>query len=226
MRIGLRLKEIQTRLLGLILLGVFASASSTSATVHIVLFGGALGEAYSPNSFSAFVGDTVRWEGDFGIHPLSSTTIPGGASSWHNDAGTTFDYVIMVPGTFNYQCDVHQPIMVGSFSAVLTGVEASGGGESPVTFRLQQNYPNPFNPATVIGYQLPAVSNVRLVVYDLLGQEVSVLVNQQQGAGIYQVRFDAAGLASGMYEYRLTARQIDGGQANSFVQSKRMLLTR
>lgn len=88
----------------------------------------------------------------------------------------------------------------------------------PEAFRLEQNYPNPFNPTTVVSYQLPAVSDVRLIVYDLLGRDVAVLVNGKQVPGRYEVRFDASGLASGVYLYRLTA----GGS----VQTRKMLLVR
>jgi hypothetical protein len=72
-------------------------------------------------------------------------------------------------------------------------------------FVLRQNYPNPFNPTTTIKYELPKSSYVRLSVYDLLGREVSVLVNEWKPPGTYEVRFDARGLASGVYLCRLTA---------------------
>jgi hypothetical protein len=96
-------------------------------------------------------------------------------------------------------------------------------GEDPVTgipvlVHLYQNYPNPFNPTTVISYQLPVVSNVRLGVYDLLGREVSVLVNEKKNAGVHEVKFDASGLSSGVYFYRLTA--------GTFVQARKLLLLR
>jgi len=61
-------------------------------------------------------------------------------------------------------------------------------------------------------------------VYDLLGREVAVLVDGKREAGTYHDAFDASGLASGVYIYRLTARQTDGGQAGSFVQARTMLL--
>ncbi len=84
----------------------------------------------------------------------------------------------------------------------------------PEAAALFQNYPNPFNPTTVVSYQLSVASNVKLVVYDILGREVAVLVNERKSAGSYEVTFDAGGLASGVYFYRLTA--------GSFTQTRKM----
>lgn len=78
----------------------------------------------------------------------------------------------------------------------------------PAIFSLEQNFPNPFNPTTKIRYQVSGVSNVKLVVYDLLGREVSVLVNEKREAGVHEVRFDGTGLSSGVYFYRLTVGDI------------------
>jgi hypothetical protein len=88
----------------------------------------------------------------------------------------------------------------------------------PNDFGLRQNYPNPFNPSTTIRYELPKSSIVRLSVYDILGREVSVLVNGRKDPGVYEVKFDPLGLASGVYFYRL--------QAGDFTQTKRLLLLR
>lgn len=77
--------------------------------------------------------------------------------------------------------------------------------ELPGEFTLDQNYPNPFNPGTVITYSVPEQSHIRLSVYDVLGREVSVLVNEQQAPGRYQVSWDAGNLSSGVYMYRLEA---------------------
>jgi len=87
---------------------------------------------------------------------------------------------------------------------------------SPNKFLLFQNYPNPFNPTTAISYQLPAVSDVKLAVYDLLGREVAVLVNERRDAGVHEVKFDGSILASGVYFYRL--------QAGDLVQAKKLIL--
>ena len=76
-------------------------------------------------------------------------------------------------------------------------------GELPVSVKLSGNYPNPFNPQTTIEYALPRAAAVRLAVYDLLGREVALLVDGIRQAATYQVRFDGAGLPSGVYLYRL-----------------------
>lgn len=76
---------------------------------------------------------------------------------------------------------------------------------TPETFSLQQNYPNPFNPSTTIKYSVPSASKVSLKVFDVLGKEVAVLVNETKTAGNYEVNFDASKLTSGVYFYQLQA---------------------
>jgi hypothetical protein len=89
---------------------------------------------------------------------------------------------------------------------------------APKTFLLEQNYPNPFNPSTTIRYQLPVASEVKLEVYDVLGKKIATLVNERQSAGSYQVVWNASGLSSGTYFYRL--------QAGTFTQTKKMILVK
>jgi hypothetical protein len=83
---------------------------------------------------------------------------------------------------------------------------------APDTYALEQNFPNPFNPTTRIYYQLPKESMVELTVYDLLGREIRQLMDGPQTAGFQDVEFDARGLASGVYVYRLSARTLTGGE--------------
>jgi hypothetical protein len=75
----------------------------------------------------------------------------------------------------------------------------------PADYTLSQNYPNPFNPTTNIEYSIPEASFVELKVYDILGNEIATLVNEEQDAGVYRADFDAAGLTSGLYITRITA---------------------
>jgi ligand-binding sensor domain-containing protein len=100
-------------------------------------------------------------------------------------------------------------------SEMITSVE-NWSSELPREFRLLQNYPNPFNPSTNIKYELQRSSEVRLTVYDMLGREVSVLVNEKKDAGVHEVKFDGTGLSSGVYFYRLTA--------GSFTQTRKLVL--
>lgn len=86
---------------------------------------------------------------------------------------------------------------------LMTSVES--GAVAPCSFRLFQNYPNPFNPVTTIAYELPGWSNVRLSVFDMLGREVAVLVDERMDAGAHETRFDGSTFASGVYLYRLQA---------------------
>ena len=77
--------------------------------------------------------------------------------------------------------------------------------EYPVSFSLGQNYPNPFNPVSRISYSLPYPSLVKLKVFDLLGNEIATLVNEEQSAGKYEIEFNGSNLASGIYFYRIIA---------------------
>jgi hypothetical protein len=99
----------------------------------------------------------------------------------------------------------------GVYTAISNGVATN-----PTEYALLQNYPNPFNPVTVINYQLPKTGNVKLSVYDALGQEVNILVNESQFAGNHQIEWNASAKPSGIYFYRL--------EAGSFVSVRKMIL--
>ena len=94
--------------------------------------------------------------------------------------------------------------------------------EVPKEYQLYQNYPNPFNPTTNIKYSVKSqTSNVKLIVFDILGKKIAELVNQKQAAGTYEVDFSGNGLSSNVYFYRIEAEEPNG---NKFVDSKKMVL--
>ena len=88
----------------------------------------------------------------------------------------------------------------------------------PTEFSLSQNYPNPFNPSTTIEFAIPKESDVTLKVYNLLGQEVTTLLNTQMKAGYHKVKFDATGLSSGIYLYKI--------QSGDFSAVKKLMLVK
>lgn len=107
--------------------------------------------------------------------------------------------------------------------------EGTRRSDIPKEFALQQNYPNPFNPNTVIRYQLPVDSRVKLKIYNVLGQEVKSLVDEVQKAGYWSAKWNPMGgstsVASGVYVYRIEAVSLNYAD-RSFVQFKKMLLVR
>ena len=104
----------------------------------------------------------------------------------------------------------------GSFYPALPSSVDDEGTAQINSYRLQQNYPNPFNPNTKINYSIPEISFVTLKVYDLLGNEVATLVNEEKSSGSYEVNFVATVQPSGIYFYKLTA--------NNFVDTKKMII--
>lgn len=108
------------------------------------------------------------------------------------------------------------------FNIILTDVEDEI--KLPTEFALMQNYPNPLNPSTMISYQLPVSSNVTLIIYDVLGNEIATLVNDYKPAGIYNVQFTMNNLSSGIYFYQLKVVDPESGSGQVFVQTKKMIL--
>ncbi len=113
-----------------------------------------------------------------------------------------------------------QPLLqtVGTGMGLATPVPLPAAGDNPSAFRLYQNFPNPFNPTTEIRYEVSVAGEVRLAIYDLLGREAAVVVNERKSPGSYVVRFDGAGLASGAYLCRMSA--------GHFAQTRMMMLVR
>ena len=143
--------------------------------------------------------------------------------------GSEFEKIGFVSGygtsteTHSYSF-VDQSLAAGSYAYRLKQVDLDGSYEysnivnvdilTPVEFELSQNYPNPFNPSTTIKFVIPEATMVTLRVFNALGEEVALLVDRLMESGIHQVNFEAIGLNSGMYFYRI--------QAGDFNQVKKM----
>jgi hypothetical protein len=178
--------------------------------------------------------------GDSWIVPPLGPPYFGGAFTIQSKTDT----IVTAIGTFTDCCKVHHFIgvdaefvewfangigivqrdvitIVGSRRWILserltTSMSDEPESTNPKTYLLSQNYPNPFNPTTTIKYQIPELSFVTIKVYDVLGNEISTLVNEEKPVGSYEVEFNATALPSGIYFYRL--------QAGSFVETKKMIL--
>ena len=161
---------------------------------------------FSPQTVDVSVNDTIQWNWVAGTHTTTSVTVPTGAATWNmpmNSTNPTFTYVVTVPGTYTYQCNIHAAMgMTGTITVNPIGIRPIST-IVPDKFKLYQNYPNPFNPSTNIKFDIPVRSNVTLVVYNMAGQTVIQLVNEKLQAGTYSVNWDAGNNASGVYFYKL-----------------------
>lgn len=143
------------------------------------------------------------------IPALNSKTIAAG------DSVTV--YWAMAYGSNNAEMLSSMDSAIAKYNGHVTGIEIYNPKVIPNNFTLEQNFPNPFNPSTIIRFSIPKSSNVKLTIFNALGQQVATLVNSQLAAGSYSYSFDAAkNLSSGMYFYTLST--------NNFTQTKKMLL--
>jgi hypothetical protein len=145
-------------------------------------------------------------------------------SGWSKIGNVAGHGTVNTPNSYTYS---DRNLSSGKYSYRLKQIDYNGNykyyelsGEvvigTPSKYTLSQNYPNPFNPSTSISYEIPASNFVSLKVYDMMGKEVANLVNGNQEAGFYTVKFDASKLASGIYFYKL--------QANDFTATKKLML--
>lgn len=154
-------------------------------------------EGLTANSISGGLAATT---GDY-IWEATGTPTRTATFKLESDDSDSFAYYVEITNSCGQTAYVDPVNSFESFSPVAT----ERGGELPAQVMLDGNYPNPFNPQTVIRYGLPEASEVRLAVYDAMGRQVRLLVSQVQGAGWHTATFEAAGLPSGVYLYRLEA---------------------
>lgn len=149
--------------------------------------------------------------GDFHIKSGSPAL---GAGSPVTDAGVPATDISGNPRPFP---STGTNVDIGAYEENNTATKVkNNGSQRPKKFELEQNYPNPFNPSTIISYSLPKSENVRIEVFNLLGEKVATLLNEHEQQGNYKVSWNAGGLASGIYLYRLTA--------GSYILTKKMIL--
>lgn len=172
--------------------------------------------AFVPGRLHINVGDMVEWRNRDAV----SHTATSDNGIW--DSGLlaldqTFTYTFNLAGVYPYHCSPHpwmvDTIVVGN----PTGVD-DPPASIPEKFEVSQNYPNPFNARTAIEYSLPQDSHVRIVIFNLLGQNIETLVDQNKTAGIHQVVWNANDVPTGVYFYRL--------EAGDFTQTRKMLLAK
>jgi len=185
----------------------------TAGTKTVAANGGTAAPLYAPNP----------WEGGSSYSHFDEASFPAGNIN-----------SLMTPQVGTAEA-IHDPgaLMLALFEdngwsvTPIVGIKDDLGDPSVVTnFELAQNFPNPFNPATNIRYSLPQASQVRLSVFNLLGQKVAILVNEFKQAGSHQVTFDAGNLNSGIYFYKIEADNPSAGSRQGFSQVRKMLLTR
>ncbi len=120
------------------------------------------------------------------------------------------------PGVYTVNAGHASPLRWDSTSVSITITDVGDEHSNPASFKLYDNYPNPFNPSTIIRYSLPEDNFTTLKIYDAIGNEVAILVNEVKSPGTYQVEFNASALSSGIYFYNI--------QAGSFNQTNKMIL--
>jgi endonuclease/exonuclease/phosphatase family metal-dependent hydrolase len=155
--------------------------------------------------------------------PLLEKVIPGSYKAFGNDgnhfnqainSGTNSAVSTEVANALHSASD-HLPVIVEIDFTLVSGI-SDEVNETPERFKLEQNYPNPFNPKTIINYELRITSYVTLNIYNMLGQEIAVLVSETQSAGNHAIEWDGSGFASGIYYYII--------RVGNFQQVKKMVL--
>jgi len=158
--------------------------------------------------------DGERWR----LHPLPAPFNEGYVSQLWGMTALVNNKVFAV-GQFRYGSILYydwQTLVM--HNELITEVSGEESAFSPSQFLLHQNYPNPFNPSTTISFSIPSPAFTTLKVYDILGNEVTTLVNEEKSSGVYNITFEASVLTSGIYFYKLTAGE--------YSESKKMVLVK
>ena len=208
------MKKLNTSIFALAII-LFLSGINFSQTTHDVTV---TNFSFSPGELTITVGDAVRWTNVLGTHNVkaddnSFTSGPAAPAPWE------FIHTFTTVGLHPYYCEPHGGPGGQNMAAVVIVQNPVGVDDEKLIadkFELLQNYPNPFNPSTSIRYAIINRQFVSIKVYNILGDEIATLVNEEKERGVYEINFNATELSSGMYLYKL--------QAGSFVEMKKMIL--
>ena len=171
-------------------------------------YGNINGIESSGSNFWFIRGEKIFHSTDDGLNWIDEYTTPSTLTLNHID----------FPNNLN-ECQMGWAVGYGGTICKMTGSGATSldnQNEMPTVFELKQNYPNPFNPVTIIQYTIGSKQTVKVKVYDIIGNEIVTLVNNEQSEGKYEVKFDGSLLSSGIYFYKL--------QAGDFTQLRKMIL--
>ena len=188
-----------TRSIGIII-SIFLLVAPVAATVHNVAVANF---AFTPASITIAQGDTVVWTNNQGFHNVHHTGIPSLFGNAPANAPWTYTFVFnLAAGAYSYDCEIHPTQMTGTVT-VQAPSDAPERPSSPLSLELSQNFPNPFNSRTFIQFSLPAEMDVKLTVLNVLGQTVAELYDGRLEQGAHSISFEAQGISSGMYYYKL-----------------------
>jgi plastocyanin len=179
---------------------IFALALPALATRHNV---DVHSFAFTPSTVTVVAGDSIVWHNSGGSHNIHHNATP---SLFGNSVGSGWTYTFVVnldPGDYEYVCQPHSGTMIGH---VIVQQPSGVNDRTPAQatgFALEQNYPNPFNPTTNIQFSVPFESDVHISLLNVLGQQIGQIFSGRVAAGQHVVPFNATGLTTGLYFYRM-----------------------
>ena len=177
-----------------------------------------------PGSGIIIIQDERNLNGDYTV-PLRSAELINGqvfentyyvSGMIHSAIPSAQSTLEILLGVFSDPPDTNFPLYSQPPESYRFITDIEGYTELPHSFYLSQNFPNPFNPVTKIDYRVPTLSQVKIKLYDILGNEIATLVNEDKTIGEYRITFYAGNLPSGTYFYQL--------QAGDFIETKKMIL--
>jgi CubicO group peptidase (beta-lactamase class C family) len=193
----------------------YSKGSSNFFNIKVYVFNQGVSKTITDASVRLICND--NWISTLTPQVLNLPEIPPGETVSPTSQFRAYYIDSLFPGYFNFKVEVMSDRWIywtDSMQVVVTGIESEE--ISPTEFVLEQNYPNPFNPTTTFKYSIPQTSKVVIKVYDILGNEIELLIDEEKTVGTYELTWNAASLPSGVYFYQL--------KAGEYVNTKKMIL--